>query len=328
MRRLIFFLLFLQTGASFSQSKKEQIEILKSRADSLNAILANERNANSQKVQEHNSTIANLESQISSLSSALNTIKVNLTKKELENNLLNNDLNLKKQELVLLQSQLKTKTDSLKTALLASSTSNVKVSNFAQNKVDYNLEGAIGNSVSRYSYRIDGSWNGCIGDFPDCTKIPSDNDLIKAILSLKKDYNQDKIISVQDLENAVMESEDLNKDGKKDIYDLIYSFKNLIYTEDFEYFVVAKIIKHPKYDGLAMQLSESHDVYIWDPTSSSKKLDLKDNRSVVLLAGTLVDKTKYFNKTVILKGKFISGNTQAYIDGLLFFVEGIIGIVN
>lgn len=77
-----------------------------------------------------------------------------------------------------------------------------------------------------------------------------------------------------------------------------------------------------------MQLPESHDVYIWNPTSSSERPHSKDNRSVILLTGALINKSKYLNKTVVLKGKFISGNTQAYIDGLLFYVEGINGIAN
>ena len=83
---------------------------------------------------------------------------------------------------------------------------------FAQKKINYNLDGIIGNSNSHYCYRIDGTWNGCIGDFPDCAKVPNDIDLIKAILSIKKDYNQDKIISGQDLEIAVKQTEDLNKE--------------------------------------------------------------------------------------------------------------------
>lgn len=198
---------------------------------------------------------------------------------------------------------------------------------FAQTKVVYNLDGAIGNSVSQYSYRIDGSWNGCIGDFPDCTEIPSDNDLIKAILSIQMDYNHDSLISGQDLENAIIKTDDLNKDGKKDIYDLVYSFKNLIYTEGFECFIFARIIKHPKYGGLAIQLSESHDIYILDPTSNSDAPSIKENRSVVLLNGNPVDKTKYLNKDVILKGSYISGNTQTYIDGMFFKVIGIIGVI-
>jgi hypothetical protein len=199
---------------------------------------------------------------------------------------------------------------------------------YAQNKIDVNLNSAFGNSAARYCFRVDGTWNGCIGDFPDCTEIPSDKDLIKSILSLTKDYNKDNIISALDLEGAVMESEDLNNDGKKDIYDLIYSFNNLIYIEDYEYIIMAKVIEHSKYNGLAIELSESHEINIWDPTSSSNKPDLKDNRSLVLISGTYVDNTKYLNKTVVLKGKFISGITRSYIDGLFFSINEIIGIVN
>lgn len=149
------------------------------------------------------------------------------------------------------------------------------------------------------------------------------NDFIKIINLIKLEI----IIHGQNIENSAIESEDLNKDGKNDIYDLVYSIKDSIYAEGGEYFVIARIIKHPKYDGLAIQLSEAHDIYLLDPTSNSSVPNIKENRSVILLSGNLVDKTKYFNKDVILKGSFISGNTQTYIDGLFFNVIGIIGLI-
>lgn len=67
MKRLIFFTLFFQFYVSFAQSKKMQIEILNIRVDSLNTILSNERNSNTQKTQELNYLITNLENQISTL---------------------------------------------------------------------------------------------------------------------------------------------------------------------------------------------------------------------------------------------------------------------
>jgi hypothetical protein len=73
MKKIISILVLLQTCFTFAQSKKEQIEILKFRVDSLNTILSYVRNANSQKIQD-------LESQISSLNSDLIFIKNKLAK--------------------------------------------------------------------------------------------------------------------------------------------------------------------------------------------------------------------------------------------------------
>jgi hypothetical protein len=198
---------------------------------------------------------------------------------------------------------------------------------FSQNKLNFKLDDAFNNSASRYCYRSNGSWNGCIGEFPDCEAIPLNEELIKAIISLKKDYNQDKIISGLDLEYAIEKSLDLNDDGKKDIFDLSYSFKKLNFIEGTEYYVVAKIIKHPKYNGIAIQLSEPHDVYIFDPTNNAEIPNLKESRSIILLTGNLVDEKKYLNKNILLKGKYNSGITQNYIDGLMFNVSAIIGII-
>ena len=50
MKNLQLILAFIvMTGVSFSQSKKEQIEILTNRVDSLNNVLKTDRNSNNQK---------------------------------------------------------------------------------------------------------------------------------------------------------------------------------------------------------------------------------------------------------------------------------------
>ena len=63
---------------SFSQSKKEQIEILNSRVDSLNSVVIAERSSNQNKINELNSVITKLEGQIATLSGDLTTLNKEL----------------------------------------------------------------------------------------------------------------------------------------------------------------------------------------------------------------------------------------------------------
>jgi hypothetical protein len=109
---LIVFLLF-KSGLTFSQSKKEQIEILKNRVDSLNMIINNERSFNIQSVIEKDAKITSLESKISTYKEANNSLQLNLQIKELDINNKNNELNFKKQEIEKLMIQVKIKADSL-----------------------------------------------------------------------------------------------------------------------------------------------------------------------------------------------------------------------
>jgi hypothetical protein len=71
---IIFFLSF----TSFSQSKKEQIEILTNRVDSLNQVLGLERSSNQNKINEINSGVTKLEGQIATLSGNLTTLNKEL----------------------------------------------------------------------------------------------------------------------------------------------------------------------------------------------------------------------------------------------------------
>jgi antitoxin component YwqK of YwqJK toxin-antitoxin module len=132
---LLPFVLVAFSTSSFSQSKKEQIEILNARVDSIKQILSSERNTSaekSSKISELNTKItdldgkilnlekekANLNNTISQLNSKenrindfLNQMKIELgdTKTNLENT-----LNSKNQEIAILNLQIKTKSDSLK----------------------------------------------------------------------------------------------------------------------------------------------------------------------------------------------------------------------
>jgi len=92
MKKIFFIILIFQTNLTFSQSKKEQIELLKGNVDSLKTVLENERNSNLNKVQDLNSTIENFENLISSLKSEVKDAKYNVNQKKIENNQLKSEL--------------------------------------------------------------------------------------------------------------------------------------------------------------------------------------------------------------------------------------------
>lgn len=92
----LFIILFFNAELSIAQSKKEQIEILNFRIDSLTELLATERINNTQKTIE------------------LNNSKNSLDEKEKESNRCKLEYNLKLEELKLLQMQFEVTSDSLK----------------------------------------------------------------------------------------------------------------------------------------------------------------------------------------------------------------------
>ena len=101
-------------NSTFAQSKKEQIEILKMRTDSLTNVIDNERKINFIKMQELNSVIEIKKNQINSLHTELKKISDNFNQKELETIQLKNKINAKSIEIDDLRHQLKNKSDSLK----------------------------------------------------------------------------------------------------------------------------------------------------------------------------------------------------------------------
>ncbi len=84
MKKTILFFLLLNNSISIAQSKKEQIETLKLRIDSLNSVIYVERSSSSQNIRNLNSKITLLEYKIDSLSLMLKNKKDSLCKKELE----------------------------------------------------------------------------------------------------------------------------------------------------------------------------------------------------------------------------------------------------
>jgi uncharacterized protein (TIGR02145 family) len=115
--KIYFFLsIAFLTGISFSQSKKEQIEILTNRVDSLHNVVNSERKINNDKTNQINSLnakIVGLESDISNLNKKLSGLETD--KKELNNQISANKTNLtaKEQELKDLRVELNGKLDSL-----------------------------------------------------------------------------------------------------------------------------------------------------------------------------------------------------------------------
>ena len=97
----------------FAQSKKEQIQMLTFRVDSINSILSSERNTIAQKEQGYTSKISNLENQITLLKSEIELINKKFANKEIENDNLKNELTKRKNENDLLVNQIKVKSDSL-----------------------------------------------------------------------------------------------------------------------------------------------------------------------------------------------------------------------
>jgi uncharacterized protein (TIGR02145 family) len=113
MKTIFLLSFFLLAGISYSQSKKEQIELLINRVDSLNQVLSSERSASSQKVSEFNAITSSLESKISTLNATISNLNLELQTSKTDASSKQTELNSKQQEITILEAQVKQKTDSL-----------------------------------------------------------------------------------------------------------------------------------------------------------------------------------------------------------------------
>ena len=105
-----FLLIFLFViKISFSQSKKEQIEILTNRVDSLNQVIGLERTSNNQKEIEYKEQISSLQKQLENLNATLTKTKEELAKKVVEIKNSNQELLNKSMEIQILENQIKEK---------------------------------------------------------------------------------------------------------------------------------------------------------------------------------------------------------------------------
>ena len=113
MKHLLFFFVLTSVVSGFSQSKKEQIEALTLRVDSLLRVVQQERNTNTDKSNQ----ISSLQSQITALTSQVNQLQLDVS-------YLDGDLQNKKQTITEQQALLRVKTDSL--ALLTAELNKLK----------------------------------------------------------------------------------------------------------------------------------------------------------------------------------------------------------
>ena len=114
MKKIVLLSIYIiSVNVVISQSKKEQIQTLTFRVDSINAILSSERNVFAQKEQGYTSKISNLENRIASLKSEIELINKKSNDKDSEINNLKNELIKTKNENDLLVNQIKVKSDSL-----------------------------------------------------------------------------------------------------------------------------------------------------------------------------------------------------------------------
>jgi uncharacterized protein (TIGR02145 family) len=111
--QMIILLFAFHNSQTFAQSKKEQIENLKLRTDSLSNLLFNERNLHAIEIREANSLIQITKNHIDSLSNVINFIISNYNQSELENSKLENRIKVKVIEFDDLKNQLENKSDSL-----------------------------------------------------------------------------------------------------------------------------------------------------------------------------------------------------------------------
>jgi uncharacterized protein (TIGR02145 family) len=109
MKNILIIVLILSSFTSFCQSKKEQIEILANKADSLNRVLNSTRNANSKKEIEYKEQISTLQKQLEDLNNSLTKAKEALLKKEVEINTSNQELKNKLLEITVLKNQINEK---------------------------------------------------------------------------------------------------------------------------------------------------------------------------------------------------------------------------
>lgn len=113
MKPLFLLILLLLIKVSFSQSKKEQIELLTNRVDSLNQVVSSQGKIINDKI----SQISVLNAKITNLESSISSLHVDMSKLNLEIQGNKNEILAKSQQLSNLQKQLKTKTDSLSLVL-------------------------------------------------------------------------------------------------------------------------------------------------------------------------------------------------------------------
>jgi hypothetical protein len=196
-------------------------------------------------------------------------------------------------------------------------------------KIKRSFSEVIGNSTTNYPIRITGEMSGCIGG--GCEEVPSDIDLYKAIEVIDEDYNGDGVIGYEDLEPAINQTGDINRDGAIDLYDIVYpneikttqSTGNsgaFIADDNMSYYLSGRISEN----GDRILFDYPIDISYFNALDSQNKTSTELRRELNLIVSN--ELIVYRNKNVVLKGKINSGITQAYKDLFLFQVDEIVGV--
>ena len=113
MKEIILLLLIFNFGTTFAQSKKEQIEILNIRLDSLKKLISDEREINNSKIKNLNSLYEGSKNEVSILKTDNNNLNIIITQKDKENIQLKVSLNNKFVESNELKNEVKNKSDTI-----------------------------------------------------------------------------------------------------------------------------------------------------------------------------------------------------------------------
>jgi len=109
MRKLFFIFFLLSVCNTFSQSKKEQIELLTTRVDSLKERLQTEKNSNlekTSKISELNTKVNDLKTQVTKLNSEIETQKKEFDKDNLDLKSFQNQVKIKNDSILILKNEL------------------------------------------------------------------------------------------------------------------------------------------------------------------------------------------------------------------------------
>jgi hypothetical protein len=115
-RKMLMIVFILINHSFWAQTKKEQIELLNSRVDSLSSILTSERSINQEKtnrINELTTKSSNLESQNRTLSEQVSKLNSDLEKSNFELKILESEIETEKKELITLRALLASEKDSL-----------------------------------------------------------------------------------------------------------------------------------------------------------------------------------------------------------------------
>lgn len=135
MKIIFSFSLLILSFSCYSQSKKEQIEVLANRVDSLNRVLNLTRITNNQKELAYKEQISTLQKQFEDLNNSLTKAKEELLKKEVEINTSNQELKNKLLEITVLKNQINGKETQIANLKLELNNLKTSLNNFQNDEI-------------------------------------------------------------------------------------------------------------------------------------------------------------------------------------------------